>query len=411
MKNKQFSLIELMTVIIVILVLITLAIPSLNKLRLKARTIVCANQLKQLGVLLSTYANDNNGRLPYSRNNPNYSVGSYSYKDKSYGKLYGSWAGHLIPYFDIKLTTWDRGNYYHDGARQGPGYSIVFTQNTDNITSDDEVSSNENHKNWKLLNDMFYEGGYGDLKMFICPEAVTSYNALAFAQDRNIPRVSGIMPPTSGYGLYGLPSSYLANGQLFSGVQSKRIEDVNKTNYLLLEGCDHFSQYLGGICTPADYKKFFELTSIYGGSVNNVISGWGPTAQSPSSLPSNMAASFYHDNTEEVWYSWRGKLPLSDIYKYNNAFYPYAAASYMWDASQYKWGVLTSNQYPGEEWQNFELPFTKGNFNIYRYYSKDQKANYMFGEMNLLMADLSVKKSHIGWMFENAKYLGVDTSE
>ncbi|PCJ51458.1 MAG: hypothetical protein COA79_26200 [Planctomycetota bacterium] len=86
MNKKLFSLIELLAVIVVILILMTLAIPSLNKLKMKSRAVICASQLNQLGTLMANYSLDNDGYLPYTNNNEYYSKYSYSFKDqRSYG--------------------------------------------------------------------------------------------------------------------------------------------------------------------------------------------------------------------------------------------------------------------------------------------------------------------------------------
>ncbi|PCJ59254.1 MAG: hypothetical protein COA79_11180 [Planctomycetota bacterium] len=407
MKKISFSLIELMAVIVVILILITFAIPSMEKVRKKARTVICANQLKQLGVLLATYANDHDGYLPYSNRSDYQDKGFLSYRDSKKGKLYGQWAGHLIPYFDVDLPTWDRRGFYHDKARQG--YSLLtFNEETGDMERNASVDADENYGNWKLLNTMYYEGGHGDLKMFICPEAPNTFYPQHVKTERYIPRVSGVLP-TRYSSLNGLPSSYVANGQLFGlgTKQSRRLEDVNKTNYLLLEGVSNSS-----LCTPTDYRKFFELDSVYGGNVNNIIGGWSSTAQTPTMAPRSMMASFMHDDTTEIWLSHRnpqGSMPASYINRYNKSFNPIAAASYMWDAPEKKLAVLMANQYPGEDWENYELSFTKDKYKIYRYFGADWMPNHMFGNMNYLGSDLSVNNENLGKMFENGRTLGGDT--
>ncbi|PCJ57958.1 MAG: hypothetical protein COA79_14390 [Planctomycetota bacterium] len=408
-KNNKFSLIELLTVIVVILVLITLSIPSFNTMRVKAKTIICANQLKQLGVLLAVYSLDNDGRVPNSTNyREENGVKIYSFNDRrELGNLYGSWAGHLIPYLNVELKSWDRGLYYHDKARRGNGYSIVYNEEADDIEKNASVLADENSGNWKLLHDMFYEGGYGALKIFICPEAVNTYTASVLSEDRYIPRISGILPPISGRSLYGFPSSYLANGALFEGLDfnGARLEDVDSSNYLLLEGCDVLSRIFS-MCTPKDYRWYFQLVpSSY--SVNGVYQKKLPGS---SIAPVSISASWMHDGTKEVWFSGGGgSISISKMSRYNAMFYPIAMASFMWTNPGYtNRGLLATNRYPGENWENHELPFTKGKFSIYRYHSRDQKAAYMFGQMNMLIADLSVKKAHIGWMCENASKLGVN---
>ena len=59
-----FTLVELLVVIAVIAVLASLLLPALAKAKGMASALVCKNKLKQLGVNMSFYLNDNNGVFP-----------------------------------------------------------------------------------------------------------------------------------------------------------------------------------------------------------------------------------------------------------------------------------------------------------------------------------------------------------
>ena len=60
MRRRRFTLIELLIVIAIIAILAAMLL-SLNKAKEKARSIVCINNLKQLGTSFLFYADDSNG--------------------------------------------------------------------------------------------------------------------------------------------------------------------------------------------------------------------------------------------------------------------------------------------------------------------------------------------------------------
>ena len=64
-RIKFFTLVELLVVIAIIAILAALLLPALGKARSMASSIACAGNLKQTGLLLSMYAQQNNDFVPF----------------------------------------------------------------------------------------------------------------------------------------------------------------------------------------------------------------------------------------------------------------------------------------------------------------------------------------------------------
>ena len=65
MQKKSFTLIELLVVIAIIGILAGMLLPALNRARERARSTTCKNNLRQIGVTLTLYAQDNHNFLPF----------------------------------------------------------------------------------------------------------------------------------------------------------------------------------------------------------------------------------------------------------------------------------------------------------------------------------------------------------
>ena len=69
---QRFTLIELLVVITIIAILVAMLLPALVQAKEKAKDALCKSSLRQIGVVMTSYASDYDGWYPVSQVNPNF---------------------------------------------------------------------------------------------------------------------------------------------------------------------------------------------------------------------------------------------------------------------------------------------------------------------------------------------------
>lgn len=119
LRQVGFTLVELLVVIGIIAVLISILLPSLAKARESAGRVGCASNLRQIGLGLSSYSNENRGFLP--------PPGGQAFTHG--GGAQPSWDIAIMKYLGMK-GGWDWGNFepVPDGYNVGVFHCPLDTQ-------------------------------------------------------------------------------------------------------------------------------------------------------------------------------------------------------------------------------------------------------------------------------------------
>ena len=95
-RSAGFTLVELLVVIGIIALLISILLPSLNRARETANRVKCASNLKQVGLAIQLYANENRGAYPRTA----YSAGAIV----TWGSPYSATCGKRPPRVGERCT-------------------------------------------------------------------------------------------------------------------------------------------------------------------------------------------------------------------------------------------------------------------------------------------------------------------
>jgi prepilin-type N-terminal cleavage/methylation domain-containing protein len=144
-SRKGFTLIELLVVIAIIAILMALLLPAVQKVREAANKMLCASNLRQIGIAAHNYHGDYN-KLPPGGFGPSLSPVPISASEAQY-------AGALV----VLLPYLEQDNLYKIVTQQGTGSNRGV-----------QLAVNRGDANWWTLNQA-YIGAQTRLKIFQCP--------------------------------------------------------------------------------------------------------------------------------------------------------------------------------------------------------------------------------------------------
>lgn len=418
MKNsKYFSIFEVMVVILVILLLITLITPVFIHLRMNARLTICKSQLRQIGILLTSYTSTYEGYLPNddarTQTDPwltRLINDLSSFKSKwDNTDLYSNWNGHLLPFLDTPITNYSRDAKVTIDGKVRWHKTVGFDHYSMTTPPPDPL-----YNGWAVISDAYTNGGFQDLKTFICPEIYNTHDVKAYidSNQKKFPRVNiaeskiAFESLNNNYMGGGIPTTYLANEYYFG----RNIEFAPPSNSLRIDQIENISKKVflieGGNCYGAgNYFAGGSRTDAYGLSLNAHGIGFKKNEEVGHKF------SFVHDSNDTFYTSYLesnkpGKsYDLNTVNEFNSYF---EGKAYMLPFFFKNWGAISGYHIISfidpENGLIFKSFFdSRGLANQFSQFAiyDEKEYHYLTGSANLLYGDGSVQTKDQGWIFNN----------
>ena len=427
--KKSFSIIELMTVVLIVLLLMSLTIPIFVSLKSKARSAICTNQLRQTGVMMTSYISSYDGYLPNWRSTDmkaGYIKVDYN-PDTNY--YYSKWTGHLTPFLEDSIKS-----FHRDAILSTDGF--VYSGGSATPPKDPKRM-----KGYNIINEAFRNGGLGGLKALICPEIHGNTYDVNFSNANlglQFPKINfggigdkssrGLGIDAQGWSVEGsIPTTYAANTDFFGrppygfnlvskplpktpSYDSKRIDNITDVGHkaFLIES---------GLLASSGHRSD---DSYYGGGDNTetehlTLSGYSNKLGKDTAIrdgPGHHYLNFTHDSQGEFWTTYGdpdGKWSWSPdaVNRFNDAFRGKAClvpSGEGYDIVSFvdpSGGALFASFFANPSNAGFAkyrptfIPYK--NFKLY----DEPEFHYMVGKMNVLFGDGSVKTVDMEWLLNN----------
>lgn len=142
-EREAFTLVELLVVVAVIGILTALLLPAVSGAKCQARSVLCKSHLRQMGLALQSYLQDQQSRYPYCISPPD-SPAEDTVTSANYLQWDSRWwFARLLPYYPVQWTN----SAYHcpgykgavkgTGAGSGPRGSYAYNERGVRIGSTD----------------------------------------------------------------------------------------------------------------------------------------------------------------------------------------------------------------------------------------------------------------------------------